>query len=116
MGNGAQEMNFELVMDGKNLYREESFTDMKVGAVRQLSPVTADGAPDDTRRPIYYGHTQLMSPNGPLPVSCTIEAGSLSEAMAKFPEAMQQEIKRIMAEVQKTQQAPQDEKSRIVTL
>jgi hypothetical protein len=117
MGNDSQEMNVNLVMDGNNLYREESFTDMKVGAVRRLSPVTSDGAPDDSRAPIYYGHSQLMSPQGPLPVSCSIAAGSLPEAVAKFPDAMRQEIQRIMEEVQKAQQDQRDEeKSRIVTL
>ena len=104
MANGAQEAALNLVMDPENLYREESFTDMKVGAVRQLSPVKADGTPDPDRQPVYYGHTQLMSPEGPLPVSCGIEAGSLAEAMAKFPGAMKQEIENIMAQVQKAQQ------------
>jgi len=117
MGDGNQETSFSLAMDGNNLYREESFTDMKVGAVRQLTPVLPDGEPDGSRNPIYYGHTQLMSPDGPLPVSCSIEAGSLSEAVAKFPEAMQREVQRLMDHVQKAQQNRRDnEKSRIVTL
>ena len=115
MANGAQEAAINLVMDAENLYREESFTDMKVGAVRQLSPVKADGTPDPDRQPVYYGHTQLMSPEGPLPVSCGIEAGSLAVAMTKFPGAMKQEIENIMAQVQKAQQQAQQSKdSRIV--
>jgi hypothetical protein len=117
MENDSKGMNVDFVMDGSNLYREESFTDMKVGAVRQLSPVTADGAPDGSRKPIYYGHTQLMSPEGPLPVSCSIAAGSLPEAVAKFPDAMRREIQRIMDELRNAQQNRRDkEQSRIVTL
>ena len=114
MASSNQDRDFSLVMDDKNLYREESFTDMKVGAVRQLSPVHADGTPDESRRPVYFGHTQLMSPEGPLPVSCRIDAGSMAEAMTKFPEAMKQEIEQLMAQLQKAQQGQRDQDSRIV--
>ncbi len=116
MGNDSRETDFSLVLDRRNLYREESFTDMKVGAVRRLTPVTADGAADDTRSPIYYGHTQLMSPEGPLPVSCTIEAGSLPEAISRFPEAMRREIEGLLDQLQQAQEQSRKQESRIVTL
>ena len=114
MTHSSSDGDFSLVMDDKNLYREESFTDMKVGAVRQLSPVHADGTPDESRRPVYFGHTQLMSPEGPLPVSCSIDAGNIAEAMKKFPAAMKQEIAQLMAELQKAQETQRDRESRIV--
>ena len=36
----------ELKMDPSSLYREEMFTDRKMGAIRVLTPVKSDGAPD----------------------------------------------------------------------
>lgn len=104
-------MEIDLKLHAGNLYREESFTDLKVGAIRRLTPVTADGSPDESRDPIFMGQTQLMSPNGPLPVSCMIEAKSLPEAMEKFPEAVNQEVEKIVAMAQKSQEK---ESSRII--
>lgn len=104
-------MDANLKLDGNNLYKEESFTDMKVGAVRVLTPVKTDGSVDESRSPLYLGQTQLMSPNGPLPVSCMIEATSLNDAVDKFPEAVAKEVERI---VSVAQQAQQKEESRIV--
>jgi hypothetical protein len=106
-----QTMDANLKLDGNNLYKEESFTDMKVGAVRVLTPVKPDGTMDESRSPVFLGHTQLMSPNGPLPVSCMIEATSLKEAIEKFPEEMGKEVDRIITVAQ---QAQQKEESRIV--
>jgi hypothetical protein len=104
-------MDANLKLDGNNLYKEESFTDMKVGAVRVLSPVKPDGSMDESRSPVFIGQTQLMSPNGPLPVSCMIEAASLKEAADKFPDAMAKEVERMIS---LAQQAQQKEESRIV--
>ena len=104
-------MDVNLKLDGNNLYKEESFTDMKVGAIRVLTPVKEDRSVDESRSPVFLGQTQLMSPNGPLPVSCMIEAASLKEAADKFPDAMAREVDRI---VSIAQQAQQKEESRIV--
>ena len=104
-------MDIELKLDGNSLYREESYTDMKVGAVRMLTPVSTDGLRDESRKSIFIGQTQLMSPDGPLPVSCILEAGSLTEAVANFPKAMTKEIDRMISLVQEAQKK---EKSRIV--
>ena len=60
-------------VDQNNLYREETFTDLKVGTIRRLMPVRSDGSPDETRRPIFTGQTQVMSSMGPVPVQCPIE-------------------------------------------
>jgi hypothetical protein len=104
-------MDVDLKLDGNNLYKEESFTDMKVGAVRVVTPVKPDGTADESRSPVFLGHTQLMSPNGPLPVSCMIEAASLKDAIEKFPDAMEKEVERIIS---MAQQAQQKDESRIV--
>lgn len=104
-------MDINLELDVNGLFKEESFTDMKVGAVRVLTPVKSDGSDDASRRPVFIGQTQLMSPNGPLPVSCVIEAASIKEATEKFPEALANEVERI---VELAQKAQQKEASRIV--
>jgi len=104
-------MEIDLTLDKNNLYQEESFTDLKTGAIRRLVPVTAEGLPDDSRAPIYMAQTQLMSPNGPLPVSCMIEAASLPEAIQKFPDVVKQEVERI---IELAQKAEKKEDSRII--
>ena len=104
-------MELDLNIDKTNLYQEESFTDLKTGAIRRLIPVKDDGSRDDSRAPIFMGQTQLMSPNGPLPVSCMLEAATLSEAIDKFPGAAKKEVERI---VELAQKAQQKEDSRII--
>ena len=105
------DLGIDLSMDTDNLYIEESFTDMKVGTIRRLTPVLADGSADENRPKLYLGHTQLMSPNGPLPVSCMIEAASLPEAIQKFPDVVKQEVERI---IELAQKAEKKEDSRII--
>ena len=65
----------EIKLDEKSLYREEVFTDLRVGSLKQLTPVTSDGSRDMGRPMTYVGETQLMSQVGPLPVQAAIEAG-----------------------------------------
>jgi hypothetical protein len=55
----------ELKMDPANLYREEIFTDRKVGTIRVMTPVKTDSSFDAARKVIYVGETQLMTPVGP---------------------------------------------------
>ena len=104
-------MELDLNLDGSNLYREESFTDMKTGAVRRMTPVKVDGSPDESRDPIFIAQTQLMSPEGPLPVSAMLEAKTLVEAVENFPEAVSREVGRI---VEMAQKAKQENDSRII--
>jgi len=74
----------DISMDTGSLYREETFTDRRVGSIQRLSPITADGADDPARPVIYVGQTQLMTPGGALPLSFEIPAKSLAEAIAQF--------------------------------
>ena len=69
-------------MDPATLYREEIYTDRKVGTLRVMVPVTASGASDPSRPTIYTGEAQLMTNMGPLPISFDIDARSLTEAVA----------------------------------
>ena len=74
----------EMTMDASDLYREDTFTDRKVGTIRRLTPVTANGADDASRVVIYSGETQIMTPGGALPLNFEIAAADLSEASEKF--------------------------------
>ena len=55
-------------MDPTSLYREEVFTDRKIGTIRVLTPVSSTGALDGTRAVLYSGETQLLTPGGLLPL------------------------------------------------
>ena len=105
------ETTSEIEVDTEHLYREEIITDLRVASIRRLSPIKVDGSPDTSRKPIYTGQTQLMSQMGPVPVQCRIEAASLEEAAAKFPEAMKEAIERLVEEAREMQRR---ETSRIV--
>ena len=101
----------EIKLDAKSLYREEVFTDLRVGTLKQLTPVTSDGSRDIGRTMAYVGETQLMSQVGPLPVQAPIEAANLQEAMERFPAAVQRAVEAMIAEVKELQRK---EMSRIV--
>jgi hypothetical protein len=101
----------EIRVDDQNLYREEVYTDLRVATIRRLVPVKSDGSSDASRRELYSGQTNLMSQAGPLPVECPIDASSLEEAMAKFPEAIKQAVERLVEEAKEMRRR---EASRIV--
>ena len=101
----------EIEVDKSNLYREETFTDLKVASIRRLTPVREDGTDDPSRPARYIGETTLMSQRGPLPINCPIEASSLSEALDAFPQAIQDAVERLMEEAREMQR---QEASRIV--
>jgi hypothetical protein len=87
------------------------YTDLRVASIRKLIPIKADGSPDGTREPLFSGQTTLMTNAGPVPVSCPIEARTLEEATAKFPEAIKQAVERLVDEAREMQRR---EMSRIV--
>jgi hypothetical protein len=89
----------EINMDSHSLYREEIYTDRKMGTVRVMTPVTDDGATDIERPVVYAGQTQIMTPMGTLPIAFEIEASSLSEAVSKFGDGAKQAIEQTMDEI-----------------
>lgn len=101
----------ELEVDLDNLYREESFTDLKAASIRRMVPIKRDGSDDDSRPALYLGETTILSQRGPLPVSAPIEAGSLEEALSKFPDAIQAAVERLIEEAREMQR---QEMNRIV--
>jgi hypothetical protein len=100
--------HIDLNLDRSNLYLEESFTDLKVGTVKRLTPVKTDGTPDKSRKVLFVGETSLYTPHGPLPLQSPIRAKELAQAFKRFPEAMEEAMRVLMEEVRKAQQ---DEKS-----
>ena len=90
----------EAAMEATSLYREEIYTDRKVGTLRVLLPVKADGTPDTLRRTVYQGEAQLMTNMGPLPISFDIDAPTLADAIERYPEATKAGIERAMREIQ----------------
>ncbi len=90
----------QATMDATQLYREETFTDRRVGTVRRLTPVTADGSPDATRPLVFLGQAQVMTPMGALPISFELDSPTLDGAIAKFGEAAEQAVQQTMRELQ----------------
>jgi len=90
----------DAAMDAASLYREEIYTDRKVGTLRVLQPVKSDGTPDPARRTVFQGEAQLMTNMGPLPISFDIDAATLADAIAGYAEATKAGIERAMREIQ----------------
>ena len=90
----------DATMDAASLYREDIYTDRKIGTLRVLSPVKSDGSADPARRTLYQGEAQLMTNMGPLPISFDIDANSLADAVAKYADATKAGIERAMREIQ----------------
>lgn len=101
----------DIAVDTNNLYREETFTDLKVASIRRLTPVTAEGLEDPSRPTLFIGETTLMSARGPLPINCPIDAPTLTAAFDAFPQAVQAAVERLMEEAREMQR---QEASRIV--
>jgi hypothetical protein len=97
----AQELgSAELRMDATSLYREETFTDRRIGTVRVLTPVTADGAFDARRQVLYVGEAQLLTPAGVLPLVFEIDAGSLADAVEQFAAGARAAVERTRQEIE----------------
>jgi hypothetical protein len=90
----------ETRMDPTALYREEIFSDRKVGTIRQLVPVKPDATPDTSRTVVYMGQTQILTTMGALPLSFEIEAQSLEEAVNNFGQAAKVAFERTMRELE----------------
>jgi hypothetical protein len=101
----------DMQVDLENLYREESFTDLRIAQIRRLTPVKPDGSQDDSRTVMFIGETQLMSARGPLPIHTPIDATDLTQAFEKFPEAINVAVERMIEEAKELQR---QEASRIV--
>lgn len=100
-------MREQLTLDDDSLYREENFSDRRVGTIQRLVPVTANGEEDDSRSVRYVGQTQVMSPAGALPITFELEVDSLSEAVSGFPEAAEKAVEETIEELKRLQREHQ---------
>ena len=90
----------ELRMDPDSLYREDTYTDRRIGTIRILTPVKSDGATDLSRQVLYVGETQLLTTGGLLPLVFEIEATSLGDAAEKFSAGAEAAIERTRREIE----------------
>jgi hypothetical protein len=97
MADERDELKLEL--DADNLYREEIFTDQKIGTLRQLTPVKRDGSPDASRPLLFVGETSLMTPAGTLPIHFRLEAADLAGAVQQFSATANKAIQETMEQL-----------------
>lgn len=90
----------QATMDSTHIYREDIFTDRRVGTIRRLTPVGADGTPDAARPTVFVGQAQVMTPMGAVPISFELEAATLEAAIAQFGAAAEQAVQQTMRELQ----------------
>lgn len=89
----------DMKMDLANLYREDIYTDRRMGTIRVMTPVTAEGTTDASRDVIYVGEAQVMTPMGAIPLAFELEAKNLGEAVAQFADAAQVAVERTAREL-----------------
>ena len=96
----ADDPRTDLRMTPTDLYREDVYTDRRIGMIRQLTPVTTAGAPDPSRPVVFTGQAQLMTAGGVLPITFEIEATTLAEAVERFGAAAQVALEETVREIQ----------------
>ena len=106
----AEQERIDFTVDKSNLYREESITDIKVASIRRMVPITEDGMEDPSRSPVFFGHTQILTPQGPLPLQARLMANNLAEAISAFPEAMEKEMTKVVEQLRKMQAEEQQQR------
>ena len=93
---GSNEPGMDAHMDSTSLYRESVITDRKVGTIRMLEPVKADGNADPDRDTLFMGQASLYTPGGALPLNFELEASTLAEAVEAFADAANKAVEETM--------------------
>lgn len=96
----ASPADLDITMEAGSLYREEIYTDRKIGTIRAMVPVLPSGATDGGRAMVYVGEAQIMTQMGPLPISFEIEAVTLTEAVAGYAAAAKVAVENTVQELQ----------------
>jgi hypothetical protein len=96
----SNERPLEAQMSADALYREDTFTDQRVGTVRRMTPVKSDGSDDASRPLLFIGQATVMTPMGSLPLSFELPAKTLAEAVSQFGPAAQHAIEDAARELQ----------------
>jgi len=92
--------NLDFKMDAAGVYREDVYTDRKVGTIRVLKPVKSDGTDDISRATLYVGEAQILTPVGALPVTFEIQAVTLDEAIKNYATAAKEGVEHAVKELQ----------------
>ncbi len=90
----------DIQLNANELYREESYTDRRVGSIRCLIPVTREGLDDSQRKRLFIGQTQLWSQMGPIPINFEIPAENLDQAVDAFTAAAKEGIQQTLREAE----------------
>lgn len=86
-------------MDQNDLWKEEVFTDRKLGTIRKMTPVKADGSVDAARKVTWVGEAQLVTPAGALPLAFELTGETLGQAAESFGPAVQAAFEDAMEEL-----------------
>ena len=86
--------------DKSGLYREDSFTDRKVGSIRQMTPVTETGERDTERPILFLGATQVMTGAGPVPLNFDIPGETLGDAADNFGSCAEKAVEEMAAKLE----------------
>ena len=82
-----------------DLYREDTYTDRRIGTIRVLTPVLPSGERDPAREVEFSGQISVMTPMGALPVGFELPGPTLADATAAFTEVAKAGIERTMEEI-----------------
>ncbi len=93
----------DLKIEQNELYREESYTDLRMGQIRRLVPVKPDGSPDSGREDRFMGQTQILTGAGSLPIQAPLEAETMEQAIQEFPQAMRKAVEQMVEQVREVQ-------------
>jgi hypothetical protein len=88
-------------MDPNALFREENFTDQKMGAIRKLIPVKADGSDDPERAVAFFGSAQVMTQMGAIPLNFALDGETIGEAASDFAGKAQVAVEDASREIEK---------------
>ena len=90
-------------MDPNSLYREETFTDRRIGTIHVMTPVLPTGEDDPNRSKVFLGETQMRTAAGALPINFEIEAANIGEAAVKFADAAQEGAEKTIRQIEEMQ-------------
>jgi hypothetical protein len=95
----------------QNVYREEVYSDLTVGSIRQMVPVKQNGEPDKARPILFVGQSQIYTQQGPMPIQFPIDAKNLQQAMDKFADEMEAFVDHLVEQAKELQR---QEQSRLI--
>jgi len=95
--------SLNITIDADALYREEAYTDRKMGTIRVMIPINKDGSDDSTREKVFVGSAQLMTPMGALPLAFELDGTTLEEALSHYTEAAKLALEKTMEELKEMQ-------------